>query len=802
MIGWLFVGAVVLSLGVLNMPSEALPDMALSDKAWFDVVINTLVVGCIFLCHQCWQKTALAFRFAKVLFLGLSLVLMVAVAVLFALKTLQVREDYERIIPTHTHTVEATVHIQEISDSVYDVAMGTHYRQKAILTDIKPINHLQKSQGTIKDNPFGTFDDEMPKEELPERMTVLLTAFASPKQNLEALAYLTPNTKAKMTLIISPVAEDLRADGFDGGRWLATRHIHANAKIHSIDGEVVSDEQTGLNITLERWRQALRTHFYQNWQTLSFFERQNKAITLSLLTGDRALIDKDTKALYQLGGISHLLAISGTHVVFLALMLAFGCLWVLDKFPNLYAHVSRASFRLGVMVGASMIYALFTGFDVPAVRTVYMLIALAVAQRLALPISHVSMLSAVALVMIWLDPYVLWQAGFWLSFVAVWLLMRYDGTRANDLKERAFELIKLQSWLFVGMLPVSLWLFGKVSLWGLVINLFAVGLFGALIVPINLLAGVLFVVVPYVSDLLWRISGAMLGLLHSALSLIDDTSDVWIYEHWGVAGLCLMVGVILPFVVDGVGKRYAGVSLLALMILALQTPSLQGLSLSTLGTNPAISQLLVRQSGADTHASNEQANWLILADFTGRLTSGQAGSISQTLADALHKQGVSHLTGVVVQTPSPALHEVVQNLSKDIHIHRYWHAGRPPVSALPVLSCRAGELWQGEGLSVKALTGWSDIDDESVWGCSVAFDTQQALVYDDTTLASHDGYELIVNGATHNRLWQLYEMLCHDPSLAPKPTSLWLSHPKAPLSDEIMDRFKPTHIITQTKTLE
>lgn len=790
MIWWLFAVAVAVVFGVLDAPASMLTDsqVLLATHTWSNILMNTLVVGCIFLCHQCWQMAYVSRRGLRWTAFGVGSVLMAVVGFLFLLRTLGAWHEHEKFVPQNNHTIRATVHIHEISDGVYDPVMGTHYRQKATLTDLKWVDNLHKykDNASTTANPFGV-DDDTPKGELPQSMTVLLTAFANPKADFGALAQAKPNTKTTMTLTISPVLADKKADGFDGYRWLRTRHIHANAKIHSIDGAFVSDHQTGIKTTLETWRWQLREHFYQDWHTLSPESRQNKAITLSLLTGDRSLIDKQTKDLYQLGGISHLLAISGTHVVFLAMILAGAVIFVVDKVAWVYAWVSRLSIRLWVMVGASLLYALFTGFDVPAVRTVYMLMAMAIARQLALPMSSGSVLCWVALVMIWLDPFVLWQAGFWLSFVAVWLLMRYDDTPTADLKEQAVSLIKLQGWLFFAMLPVSLWLFGKVSLWGLVINLFAVGLFGWVIVPINLLAGVLFVILPSVADILWAVSGAILGLLHGLLGFIDGTSSSWIYDNLGMAGLLLMGLIIVPFVLPMLGKKYALIPCVAVLILAMSQPEVRGLSVIALQDDPAY--LLVRQSDADPDALGGQANWLILADFESKLKTHEATKLANELTDALKKHRIDHLTGVVVQTPNAVLHEAVQILGKNIPIHRYWHAGDALSlsSTVPVLGCSAGISWQGEGLSVGALTGWGQIEDKTVWGCSLVLDSN-----------AEQPTRLIINGANHEHTWQLYEMLCHTPEPA---VTWWLSHPKAVQSEEALARFAPKKIIHDPSAL-
>lgn len=802
---WLFFGLVVAAvLGVLDAPWSSFDDTQtfLVDGFWANIFISTLVVGCIFLCRQCWQMAYTSQKLSRWLGFLMGGMLMMVVGLLFMLKAWDVRNQHECVVPKDSHTITATVHIGEISDGVYHQAMGMHYRQKAVLSDLRLVDNVHKYADNAKTtaNPFGG-DDVAQNISLPKTMTVLLTAFASNKKEFGVLSGAKPNTKITMTLLISPVHHSV-GDGFDGYRWLRTRHIHANAKILAIDGEFVPDDaQKGIVPMLENWRWRLREHFYQDWQNLSPQDRQNKAITLSLLTGDRSLIDKETKELYQFGGISHLLAISGTHVVFLAMILANMMVWLTDKYSFLYTKISRTSIRLFVMIVVGVLYALFTGFDVPAVRTVYMLMAVALVRYLALPISNVSALSWVALVMIWLDPYVVWQAGFWLSFVAVWLLMQYgvDETSADGLKPQMTKLIKLQGWLFIAMLPVSLWLFGKVSLWGLVINLFAVGLFGMVIVPINLLAGVLFVITPWLSDVLWAVSAGILGLLHGLLGWIDDVAgSSWVYQSMGKVGLVLMGLSLLPFVAPMLHKKYAAIPMLALAFVLMGKPTNQHLSILPVLDDSNISGLLIRQSGADMGSVNHQANWLVLGDFGGRLSPQQAQTMTNTLIDVLKKHRVHHLTGVVVQTPSNALNDVVQGLSKDIVIYRYWQASKS-FSQIPAQSCTAGELWQGNGLSVRALTGWHQIADETVWGCTLEFDSTQAI---SLPSVQHEApTRLIINGATHKRAWELYAMLCHAPNIAPKPTHLWLSHPKSAMSDDVLRQFSPQHIITDPKQL-
>ena len=152
-------------------------------------------------------------------------------------------------------------------------------------------------------------------------------------------------------------------------------------------------------------------------------------------------------------------------------------------------------------------------------------------------------LLALAILMAWYDPYVLWQAGYWLSFIAVALLLKYDDTShqhstaesvvpytnnksthvSTALLKHALRAVrhifKLQFWLFFTLLPITLILFGKASLWGLVVNLFAIGLFGWVIVPLNLLAGLCYLLSPMVADTIWSLVITIVGSLHELIGI-------------------------------------------------------------------------------------------------------------------------------------------------------------------------------------------------------------------------------------------------------------------------------------------
>lgn len=799
---WLIFAVVILMVfGVLDMPSTNLPFLGADDNFY---IMSILLVGCAFLClkfNQLTTKTLLA----KTSLLAVNALLIVAVALLFVIRTLSVNQDFEevaRLVPKQGYTITADVHISEISDGVY--ADDMYYRQKAQLSNLQFYEGAHQG-GANTYNPFLVADGGMVSHQpLPKTLTVMLQAgrvFEKNKTSWDRLNQLHPNTTAQMTLWITPIDTEVSASGFDGGRWLRTRHIHANAQIIAINGEIIPLSKVTWVGHLENFRQTLRDYFYQDWQMLGHDQQQAKAVTLSLLTGDRALIGKDTKELYQFGGISHLLAISGAHVVFLAMILAYILCSVADRFLVFYQVMARHHFRMMVMVLASLVYALFTGFDVPAVRTVYMMLMVSVASYLALPISSMTALAWVALVMIWLDPVVVWQAGFWLSFVAVALLMWYGErefeSAKTDFVTGLMRLIKLQSYLFVAMLPISLLLFGKVSLWGLVVNLFAVGLFGALIVPINLLAGVFFIIMPSVASVLWGISSFVILSLNAFLMFLQEMGSAWLYQNVSVAGVLLAMMAVGVWISPLIHKKFAFMPVLAMLMMLVQGKSVMPkMGIHVLNSDDDyVSQVLIFKPHANDGTS--KTAWLLLAD-QGSKQSPEL--FAKTLLTQLHKQNINHLTGVIIQTPSPMMAEALSIIHRDIPIHRPWLAGKNEVLGLPYHGCEAGRSWEGDGLYIRALTGWQMIDDEHVWSCSVFVESEEGITimggirHDIKEEGSHV-YRVLINGANHAHVWQMYEYMCYDEVLA----DVWLAHTRQVVSRAVFDATSPYAMIYTDK---
>ncbi len=137
--------------------------------------------------------------------------------------------------------------------------------------------------------------------------------------------------------------------------------------------------------------------------------------------------------------MAHLMSISGLHITMFAWVASLLTGWLWRRSANLspaLCHALPAS-SAGALGGLALaaLYALFSGWGVPAQRTIWML-----ATVVLLKISGrqwpwpLVWLLAMGVVVV-LDPWALMQAGFWLSFVAVGVLFA-SGSSAGDAIKR------------------------------------------------------------------------------------------------------------------------------------------------------------------------------------------------------------------------------------------------------------------------------------------------------------------------------------------------------------------------------
>ncbi len=245
-------------------------------------------------------------------------------------------------------------------------------------------------------------------------------------------------------------------------------------------------------------------------------EPKAAGLIAALVVGDQGAIDRADWDVFRATGVAHLMSISGLHVTMFAWAAALLLGWLWRRSNWLCLRISAPSAALAGGMVLATAYALFSGWGVPAQRTVLMLATVG-ALRLAgqrWPWPQVWLLACAVVVLA--DPWALLQAGFWLSFVAVGVLFATDSRASDDRKTgvtgRFVSLFREQWVITLALTPLTLLLFGQVSLVGLLANALAIPWVTLLVTPLALL-GALWPVLWHVATWAIDMLGWFLGWL-------------------------------------------------------------------------------------------------------------------------------------------------------------------------------------------------------------------------------------------------------------------------------------------------
>src|ERR1700712_3417255 len=174
----------------------------------------------------------------------------------------------------------------------------------------------------------------------------------------------------------------------------------------------------GFALTIDHWRARLRE------RVLSALDgAPHRGIVVALAVGAQDVVSDADWTLLRATGTSHLVAISGLHIGFVAGLAALigGWFWRRLQWRGLPLPLIISAQKASAATAAvfAAFYAALAGFNVPAQRSMWMLcfVALAVLSGRR-PASSLVLAWALALVLL-LDPWAVTAAGFWLSFCAV-----------------------------------------------------------------------------------------------------------------------------------------------------------------------------------------------------------------------------------------------------------------------------------------------------------------------------------------------------------------------------------------------
>ena len=279
----------------------------------------------------------------------------------------------------------------------------------------------------------------------------------------------------------------------------------------------------------------LRSFWAQNLEKIT--GKEEAALLKAMLLGEKSSLKKEQKELYQSGGISHILAISGLHISLVGMLL------------YRFLRKKKRSYPFSALVSGScmVVYGFLTGFGVSAKRAVFMFLVYLGAELLGETYDVVSALALSGLLILAEQPLQLFQCGFQLSFLSVGAVaLGYPALqkRLGWKKKAAMSLLSgLSVTLFT--LPCTLYWFYEWMPYAVFLNLIVIPL-----VPVVFLSGAAGMLTGGVSVAAGMfLAGASAGVLRFFQTLLERTevlpgsrAIIGQPELWQIALYYVLVG--------------------------------------------------------------------------------------------------------------------------------------------------------------------------------------------------------------------------------------------------------------------
>lgn len=292
----------------------------------------------------------------------------------------------------------------------------------------------------------------------------LLVALASNNAQAQVLNYGDEILISAQNLAVEPPYNPAE---FDFKAWLASKNIYHQTYIAQ-DHLVKLNDQKG-NLIL-KYAIALRQKQVKIYRKL-IRNDEAFAVASTLILGYRADLSSETLDAYSKTGTIHALSVSGMHVGIIYLFLNW-ILFFLDR--------NRLLKILKISLICSLIwyYALLTGLTASVLRSAVMLSVYIFAKSFNRNTNSYNILAFTAFCLLVYDPFLLWDAGFELSFLAVFGLIYLQPKIYKWIYVKNKWLDKLWSTVAISLaaqiatFPLSIYYFHQFPLYFIFSNLF------------------------------------------------------------------------------------------------------------------------------------------------------------------------------------------------------------------------------------------------------------------------------------------------------------------------------------------
>ena len=543
---------------------------------------------------------------------------------------------------------------------------------KDLLIEGKILNLPQQNEAKVR---FDFLLDTR-QHDLPEKLRL---SWYYPEQKIA------PGQVWRFTVRLKPPHGNFNPGGFDYERWLYVKEIGAVGYVRNKPVPVLISQKP-LWTSVSVWRQFIADGVDQLSETGAF-----AGIIKALIIGDRFSITQNQWQILRKTGTVHLMAISGLHIGLISGMVYFFVLRIWAK-TSIMRWLPANIAALGAMFVA-ICYAALAGFSIPTQRALIMLCVAMIAILWHRHVRPFNTLAIAMLVVVASDPLAVLSAGFWLSFLAVAIIIFVIGGR---LRKPGYwhGAIKIHLATALGLSPLLMLFFQQTSLIAPLANLIAVPVVGLVVVPLSLLLVVLLFIAPGLAQILLQAIEFVLQGLWEMLSFLADSSFALleISQPSMTAIILAMIGILLLLAPKGIpGRWLSACLLLPLFFNASDRPQSGEVKMTLLDVGQGLSTVI------------QTAHHVLVFD-TGAKYSQQFDSGASVVLPFLRYNNLDRIDSLVISHGDNDHIGGADYLIKKIPVKKIITSVPEKFTDSSPVSCLSGQSWQWDGVNFLILS--------------------------------------------------------------------------------------------------
>lgn len=526
----------------------------------------------------------------------------------------------------------------------------------------------------------------------------------------------------RLTVRLKPPHGFRNPGGFDYEQWLFSEKIRALGYVRENASNALLAPSTPLT-RLAQMRQSIADEVAARATDL-----QHESIIAALTIGDRQEMSDEQWRVLLVTGTNHLMAISGLHISLVAGLFFFLGRWLWSRSARLLLWWPAQKAAALFAVAGATYYSFLAGFSIPTQRSMIMIAVAMLAIIWMRKQSPSGILAfALLLVLLW-DPLAPLSVSFWLSFLAVAILIYGMAGRVGQ-SGMWWKWGRAQWLLSLGLLPFLLFYFQQASLISPLANLIAVPWVSFVVVPLSLLAATFSMISAAIADPLFQLADTTFQIIWVMLAWMADLSWAkWVKPQLPLwVTLAAIIGVVLLMAPRGFPLRSLGVIwLLPLFLIESDRPQRGELWFTLLDVGQGLAavvrtenHVLLYDTGPKYGDDFDAGRAVVVPYLANHLGVDRVDKLIVGHGDADHIGGASSVLSAL------RIEEVITSAPQQL-------------TAFHPRECHAGEAWEWDGVRFEMIHPPAEYQSsENNRSCVLRIDTPTSSVLVTGDIEAH-----------------------------------------------------------------